>query len=61
MKIQRKLLTESQKQAICDTRSCDNCPLAHRSESGVTICWKRVEQMKQEFEQFWNSEIYIEV
>ena len=59
MKIQRKLLTDEQKQYICDTHSCDNCPLAHRSESGVTICWKKVEQMKKDFDKYWNNEIEV--
>ena len=59
MKIQRKLLTDEQKKFICDTHMCDNCPLAYRIASGEVICWKLVEQMKQEFESFWNKEVEV--
>lgn len=59
MKTQRKLLTESQKQAICATHHCDNCKLLFKNGSAA-ICFKRVEQLEKEIADFWNAEIEVQ-
>lgn len=59
MKIQRKLLTEEQKNEICNKRICDNCQLAFRTHTGETLCWQRVEHLKKDIDKFWNEEVDI--
>ena len=59
--IRRKELTAAQKKWICDTHVCDNCPLAYIQETGVTVCWTRVEQITKEITEYWNKEIGLEV
>lgn len=61
IQIQRKQLTKNQRQWICDTHSCDNCPLAYVMETGETVCWTRVEQIENEFKEYWDKEIEVRV
>lgn len=61
MRIQRKLLTKEQKDAICNKYSSNgdcqgNCPLTLNF-----YCFGHLEAIQKQIEDFWNEEIEIEV
>ena len=58
MKVQRKLLTKEQKTWICDTHTCDNCPLLFKNGT-LAICYERTEKLANEIKNFWNAEVDI--
>lgn len=62
MKIQRKLLTEEQKKAICKNVSkyhCNTCPLMKEFDE-EQWCIEDVKAMEDFIKDYWNEEIEIE-
>jgi hypothetical protein len=61
-KIQRKLLTEEQKKAICKSVSkyhCNTCPLMKEFDE-EPMCIEDVKAMEDFIKDYWNEEIEIE-
>jgi len=64
MKIQRKLLTNEQRKAICDSyddKGCGYCPLRLEFENGegwASCCW--IKQTEKEIQNYWNEEIEVD-
>ena len=60
MKTQRKLLTDEQKDQICEKTNynCHDCSLAIRIYD-ITCCYLTVEKIEKAIMDFWNEEIEV--
>ena len=60
-KIQRKLLTNEQKRAICRAKGyhCSKCPLELTFDDS-SYCYSEVKDLEDAVQNYWNEEIKIE-
>lgn len=61
-KIQRKLLTEEQKRAICrKNRNCiPNCPMVFQC-GGITYSCRDVKEIEETIRNYWNEEVEVDL
>ena len=60
-KIQRKLLTEEQKNDICENNpACSRCPL-FTTIAEQRFCWKEITQIERKIKTFWNEEVEVDL
>lgn len=62
-KIQRKVLTTTQKKEICRKHiakvgDCDDCPLY---SDAINNCWKGVKIISKMIKNYWNEEVEVEL
>lgn len=62
MKIQRKLLTEEQKKAICKsvTGRCSICPVMKEFDD-ARMCIEDVKAMEDFIKDYWNEEVEVDL
>ena len=65
MKIQRKLLTDEQKKAICKSIAkyhCDKCPLSKEyKETREEYCYIEMKDLQEYIKNYWDEEIEVEL
>ena len=59
-KIQRKLLTEEQKKAICKYQTCTICKMAFQC-GGITYSCRDVKEFEETFRNYWNEEVEVDL
>lgn len=60
MKIQRKLLTATQRAKYCSEHKCHTCPIRGRI-NGHYVCTSDVLQIEKEIRAFWDESIDIDI
>ena len=67
MQIQRKLLTDEQRQKICSGRPCNQCPLklsgqvGENKSMGVWARCKEVKALEKLIKDYWNEEVEVDL
>lgn len=65
MKIQRKLLTDEQKKAICKSIAeyhCNSCPLSKEyKETREIYCYAEMKDLQEFINDYWNGEIEVDL